>query len=71
MPGIKVRKNSIVSLKNNSLRNREAKFQTRDFVKWKKRKESMEAGGLLNKLFSLPSKECLKNTHQQPGFKTG
>ncbi|HVI21648.1 MAG TPA: IS5 family transposase [Bacillus sp. (in: firmicutes)] len=39
MPGIKVRKNSIVSLKNNSLRNREAKFQTRDFIKWKKKRK--------------------------------
>ena len=38
MPGIKIRKNSIVSLKNNSLRNREAKFQTRDFIKWKKKR---------------------------------
>jgi hypothetical protein len=38
MPGIKVRRNSIVSLKNNSLRNREAKFQTRDFIKWKKKR---------------------------------
>src|SRR3954471_252659 len=39
MPGIKVRKNSIASLKNNSLRNREAKFQTRDFIKWKKKRK--------------------------------
>ena len=35
---IKVRKNSIVSLKNNRLRNREAKFQTRDIIKWKKKR---------------------------------
>ena len=38
-PAIKVRKNStIVSLKNNSLRNREVKFQTRDLIKWKKKR---------------------------------
>ena len=37
-PAIKVRKNSIVSLKNNRLRNREAKFQTRDLIKWKKKR---------------------------------
>ena len=36
-PGIKVRKNSIVSLKNNSLRNREVRSQTRDLLKWKKK----------------------------------
>jgi len=35
---IKVRNNSIVSLKNNRLRNREAKFQTRDIIKWKKKR---------------------------------
>jgi Transposase DDE domain len=35
---IKVRKYSIVSLKNNRLRNREAKFQTRDIIKWKKKR---------------------------------
>ncbi len=29
-PGIKVRKNSIISLKNNSLRNREARLQTKE-----------------------------------------
>jgi hypothetical protein len=39
MPCIKVRKNSIISLKNNRLRNREAKFQTRDLLKWKKKKK--------------------------------
>jgi hypothetical protein len=39
MPSIEVRKNSIVSLKNNSLRNREAKFQTRDFIEWKKKRK--------------------------------
>ena len=38
-PAIKVRKNSTIgSLKNNSLRNREVKFQTRDLIKWKKKK---------------------------------
>jgi hypothetical protein len=37
-PAIKVRKNSIVSLKNNRLRNREAKFQIRDLIKWKKKR---------------------------------
>lgn len=37
--GIKVRKNSVVSFKNNMLRNKEVKLQTRDHLKWiKKRK---------------------------------
>ncbi len=35
-PGIKVRKNSIISLKNNSLRNREVYSQSKDLLKWKK-----------------------------------
>lgn len=37
-PAIKVRKNSIISLKNNRSRNREVKFQTRDLIKWKKKR---------------------------------
>lgn len=35
-PGIKVRKNSIFSIKNNSLRNREVYSQSKDLLKWKK-----------------------------------
>src|SRR4051812_8414708 len=38
MPGIKVRKNSIISTKNNKIRNREVGFQTKDYHKWKKKK---------------------------------
>jgi hypothetical protein len=37
--GIKVRKNSIISCKNNKLRNREVKLQTRDLLKWKKKRK--------------------------------
>ena len=38
-PGIKVRKNSIVSPKNNKLRNKEVKLQTKkDLLKWKKKR---------------------------------
>jgi hypothetical protein len=37
-PGIKVRKNSIISSKNNIIRNREVECQTRDLLKWKKKK---------------------------------
>ena len=38
-PGIKVRKNSIISTKNNTIRNREVIFQTRDLLKWKKKRK--------------------------------
>src|SRR3954468_5108263 len=37
-PSIKVRKNSITSLKNNSLRNREVYSQLKDLLKWKKKR---------------------------------
>lgn len=37
--GIKVRKNSIVSPKNNRLRNREVRLQTKDLLKWKKKRK--------------------------------
>jgi len=51
MPSIKVRKNSIISSKNNKLRNREVINQTKDLLKWKKKKD-MDRDGLLE-LFSL------------------
>jgi hypothetical protein len=38
-PGIKVRKNSIISRKNNKVRNREVKFQMKDLFKWKKKRK--------------------------------
>jgi hypothetical protein len=37
-PGIKIRKNSIVCPKNNTLRNMEVIQQTKDLLKWKKKK---------------------------------
>jgi hypothetical protein len=36
---IKVRKNSVISSKNNNVRNREVKFQTSDLLKWKKKRK--------------------------------
>jgi Transposase DDE domain len=44
-PGIKVRKNSIISCKNNKLRNREVKLQTKEISLNGKRKENMENDG--------------------------
>jgi IS5 family transposase len=38
-PGIKVRKNSIVSSRNNKLRNKEGRLQTKDLLKWKKKRK--------------------------------
>ena len=38
LPGIKIRKNSIISTKNNKVRNSEVRSQTRDLLKWKKKK---------------------------------
>lgn len=38
-PAIKVRKNSIMSLKNNKMRNKEVKLQTKDLLKWKKKRK--------------------------------
>lgn len=38
-PGIKIRKNSIVSPKNNRLRNKEVIRQTKDQLKWKKKRK--------------------------------
>ncbi len=39
-PGIKVRKNSIISIKNNTLRNREVRLQIKeDLLKWKMKRK--------------------------------
>ena len=38
-PGIKVRKNSTISSRNNRLRNKEIKLQSKDYLKWKKKRK--------------------------------
>jgi hypothetical protein len=38
-PGIKVRKNSIISCKNNKIRNKEVDYQIKDLFKWKKKRK--------------------------------
>jgi hypothetical protein len=44
-PGIKIRrKNSIVSPKNNRLRNMEVKLQAKDLLKWRKKKKKRKYG---------------------------
>jgi Transposase DDE domain len=49
LPAIKVRKNSIITRKNNRLRNREVYSQLKDLLKWKKRRGHMEKDGWLKK----------------------
>ena len=44
-PGIKVRKNSIISSKNNKVRNREVELQTKTISLNGKRREDMENDG--------------------------
>jgi len=39
VPGIKVRKNSVVSIRNNRLRNKEIRLQKKDLLKWKKKRK--------------------------------
>jgi Transposase DDE domain len=39
MPGIRVRNNSIVSPKNNRLRNWESRLQTKDLLRWKAKRK--------------------------------
>ncbi len=38
-PGIKGRKNSVISPKNNKLRNKEVNVQSKDLIKWKKKRK--------------------------------
>src|SRR3954454_24086378 len=53
MPGIKVRKNSIISTKNNKIRNREVECQTKEISSNGRRKECMDRDGLLKLFFHL------------------
>jgi len=38
-PGIKVKSNSVVSIRNNRLSNKESRLQTKDLLKWKKKRK--------------------------------
>jgi hypothetical protein len=48
-PSIKVRKNSIITRKNNMLRNIEVNSQIKDLFKWKKNRGDMDTDGWLMK----------------------
>jgi len=52
-PIIKVKMNSIISSKNNKVRNREAGFQTKDYHKWKKKRKYVDNDGWLKQYFLL------------------
>ena len=52
------------------MRNREAKFQTKEIFSNGKRKKDMDKDGWLKKQYFHPSKECLEKMYQQPGLKT-
>ena len=39
MPGIKIRRNSIISIRNNLLRNKEVMQQTKDLLKWERKRK--------------------------------
>ena len=50
-PAIKVRRNSIVSPKNNKLRNRDSRLQTKDLLKWKMNRKYGQRCGWLKQPF--------------------
>ncbi len=52
--------NSIVSSKNNTLRNKDVRQQTKDLLKWKKERICMDIHGWPKQNFHL-SRECLMN----------
>jgi len=67
---INVRKNSIVSLKNNNrLRNKEVSSCIKDLFKWKKKRKYGHRWMVKETAFPL-SRECLANIPLQLGFKT-
>jgi len=52
-PIIKVKRNSIISTKNNKIRNREVGFQIRIIINGRRKKESMDKDGSLKQCFHL------------------
>src|SRR3954452_19927696 len=53
LTAIKVRKNSIISRKNDSLRNREVYSQLKDLLKWKKRRRTYGKRWMAGTAFSF------------------
>ncbi len=69
-PGIKVRKNSIVSTKNNKIRNREVKLQTRGLLKWKKSRKYGKRWMAAETVFSSIKRTYGEYVSVQPNCKT-
>ena len=68
LTAIKVRKNSVITRKNNSLRNREVYSQLKDLLKWNNRRGWIEAGGwMAETIFSSIKRVYVWRiyTHQQ------
>ena len=68
MPGIKVRSNSIVSIRNNRLRNKEVMLQKKDLLKWKKKRKYGQRWMAETAFSSI--KRTYGNMYLQPSFKT-
>lgn len=61
--------NSIVSSKNNTLRNKGVRQQTKDLLKWKKERIYIDIDRWPKQYFHL-SRECLMNMQWAPDFIT-
>lgn len=70
-PAIKVRTNSIVSIRNNRLRNKEVRLQTKeeDQLKWKKKRKYGQRW-MSETAFSTIKRMFGEHTSEPPGFKT-
>jgi len=66
-PRIKIRKNSIISSRNYSLRNREVRLQIENLLKWKKKSKY---GHRWISETALLLKDYLESIHQPPSFIT-
>ncbi len=62
IPGIKVRKNFMISIRNNRLRNREVRLQTQDLLEWTKKKRKYGHRWMSETVFSTIKRifgECI------------
>lgn len=69
IPGIKVRSNSVVSFKNNKIRNKEAKIQSKDLLKWKKKKRKYGYRWMMAEIVFSSIKRMFGDIRLPLGFK--
>lgn len=69
IPGIKVRSNSVVSFKNNKIRNKEAKIQSKDLLKWKKKKRKYGYRRMMAEIVFSSIKRMFGDIRLPLGFK--